>query len=55
MNYTAQLIVKDKVVDTITVASENPKIATQLFFALGYRHILESDNYKIDIFEEKTI
>ena len=55
MNYTAQLIVKDKVIDTITVADENPKIATQLFFALGYRHILENDNYRIDIFEEKTI
>lgn len=54
-SYIAQLIVDNKIIDTTTIHQDDQKLATQLFYEFGHREILESDNYRIDIFKEENI
>ena len=54
MSYIAQLIVDNKIIDTITIGEDSQKMAMRLFLEFGHKKILESDNYRIDIFEEKN-
>lgn len=53
MSYIAQLIVGDKIIDQTSIDENSQKLATQLFYEFGHKEILESDNYRIDIFEEE--
>lgn len=53
MKYIAQLIVDNKIVDKTIMHQNDLKLATQLFYEFGHREILESNNYRIDIFKEE--
>lgn len=53
MNYIAQLITDNKVIDKIEITEDSQKMAMRIFYELGHRKLLATDNYRIDIFENK--
>lgn len=53
MRYIAQLIVDNKIIDTVTMTENDIKLATRSFYEYGHAEIIRSDNYRIDIFEEE--
>jgi hypothetical protein len=55
MKYKAYLIVDDKIIDTTVISKDDKELAVQLFYEFGHREVLESMNYKIDIFEDSKL